>query len=709
MLLKRIVLIAVCAAALIFCQCLYFNVYYNAKASYDVAYREHHKLLKNNPDSTIAVLPAEIQTNYDRSIEKCTKILEEFPQDVKWHDDAYFLMGMANFYKGEYEKTLRNVARLQEDYPQSPYIPESYLFTGKAYLRLGSLDRAEQTFTMILEKYPRFNDNQEVSLLMVEIALSREGKSIALELLEKTSAKVASKERKIELLIRTAGLAMDLKQYDKAIALLKSCPRDKKFPNKLYLIDLALVGCHEAKDSLNEAMRITDVMIGNKLYGAYVPEIMLKKAAILVKMGKTEDAIGIYMSIVNVYAPAPAAGASPPPGGSKPGLTQTTPAPPPAAAAASSTTPTLSASNSVSLASGQAAAGSALFELGLLYQIKKGDFAKAKEYFSRAISITQDSVVRSNATLRVKSLDSLFAYRTLRDTTDTLKTLAQRNALDFKIGELFWLELDLPDSAYARFSSLALRSDSLRPKALYSASYIARSGLRDTVKSDSLYAILLKRYPAGEYTKRAQIDRGTTVTVRTRLDSANEAYVSAESLYCYVNNSEASASAFKKVYETYPESPPGLKALYASAWINDEVLKNNKTAYKIYRMFCDSFPKCDICLNTVKPRLQTVADTLAARKARKKPGEKISTPQKPKPAITAAQAQTVKPVVATPPDAPAAKTIQAAQSEAPVAKPNPAVHVDSLPIAKPPVITETENKLIDGDSSEVIGQEPGKK
>jgi hypothetical protein len=71
------------------------------------------------------------------------------------------------------------------------------------------------------------------------------------------------------------------------------------------------------------------------------------------------------------------------------------------------------------------------------------------------------------------------------------------------------------------------------------------------------------------------------------------------------------------VYDHYPECEQGLKALYAAAWINDKDLGNNKTAFKLYKMLCDSFPKSDICLSNVMPIIKTVEDSLAARKARK--------------------------------------------------------------------------------------------
>jgi tetratricopeptide (TPR) repeat protein len=636
--------VAIAATALIICQCVYFNVFYNAKASYDTAYSAHRKLLKNNPDSVITALPADIQSNYDHAIEKASKVFDEYPKKVKWHDDALFLMGRANYYKGEYEKSLRNFTQLQEDFPASPFIPEAALYKGRAYLQLGSLDRAEQTFSFVLENYPHVNDNEEVSLLLVEISLRREGKAMALDLLEKTVAQVKSTEKKIDLIIKIARLSMDLKRYDKAIALLKSCPRNNKYSDKMFLIDCTLIGCYEVKDSLSAAMNLTNKMLHNKIYGSHVPEILLKKASIYAKMGKFDDAIAMYSSIAEVYAPAPAATASATADG-KTMPAVTTPAAPTKTPAAS-TAPPITAFSASASASGQASVGTALFELGMIYQVHKGDFVKAKEYFTRAISTAQDTAVRASATLRVKSIDSLFAFQALKDTTDTLKGAGKRNALDFKIGELFWLEMNLPDSALVHFKRLAITGDSLRPKALYSASYIYLSALRDTAEADSFYSVLLKDYPSNEYAKKAQQERGEKITVHTRLDSAQDAFSSAESLYCDVNDPEAAAAAFLNAYYAFPHCEPGYKALYASAWINDEALNNNKTAYRLYRMLCDSFPKSETCLNSVKPKLKAVSDSLAARRSRRKGSGSIKAPSSAKAKTAIAPAQQASPASA---------------------------------------------------------------
>jgi tetratricopeptide (TPR) repeat protein len=655
---------ALCASAvvfcIVFCQCIYFNLFYNAKSSFDTARHDHQKLLKNNPDSILATIPSEINSNYDRAIDKASKVMEEYPNNLKWHDDALFLIGKAYYYKGDNEKAIRVFTGLQEDFPASPFIPESFLYLGKAYLQSGNLDKADEIFSLVLEKYPQLNANEEVSLLIVDLSLSRGGKSVALDLLEKATPKVKSRERKIDIIIKTAKIAMDLKQYDKAIDILRKYPREKKFTKKNFIMDFILVDCYIEKGFLQDAMNLTNFMLANRLYGEYVPEILLKKALLFAKMGKFDDALSTYSSITDVYSPASVLNMAPPSpvifkpkksssdstdssskksssnitdSSSKKTSTGNTDsasgksAPPVSSRYGSSSNAPPITSSDISPAN-QATAGIAWFEKGNIYLDPKGEFLKAKDCFAKAIMILQDTSVKTVAIQRVRSLDSFFLFCGIKDTVDSVKHSVLRNVIDFKIGELFWLEMNLPDSACAHFKRIAQSNDSLRPKALYCVFYILRNSLRDTANADSLYSSLLKEYPSNIYTKRAQIDCGRKISVHTRLDSAWDAYASAESLFFKVDVPETAVAAFKDVYDSFPDCEPGLKALYASAWINDEVLKNNKTAYKLYRMFCDTFPKCEICANIVKPKLKTVSDSLAARKAAKKSGTTALTKDK---------------------------------------------------------------------------------
>lgn len=550
------------------CQCVYFNLFYNAKLAFDAAYTAHTRLLDKNPDSMTVMLPADIQANYDKAIEKASKVMEDYPKEKKWHDRAIFLIGRCYFYKADYDKAVRTFKRLQEEFAASKFVPESYVYIGRSYLLEGNLDKAEETFAFIIDKYPELNKNQEVSLLTAEVAIRREGRSLAIDLLEKTSASIKSKDKKADLVIKTAHLAMDLKQFDKAIRLFESCARNPKRPDQLFRIDLGLAACYEAKGSFSRALEMTAFMLDNKIYSSHLSEIYLLKASLLRKTLKIDEAVDVYRIVTGRDSTSDAA-------------------------------------------------ASAWFALGNIYQTQKVDYVKAKECFAKATSMAKDTVMRAIAAQNIKSIDTLTFYRAMKDTIDTVKNAARRNRVDFKIGELFWLELNQPDSAYMHFKGLSCKNDSLKPKALYCAAYIARHALRDTVSADSLYKVLFKTFPANEYTKKTQEDRGEKPTIFTRQDSARFAFSAAESLYYEVNDSLVAVDSYKSVYEKYPDCEAGIQGLYAAAWISDNVLCNHKTAFRLYRMLCDSFPKSEACLNDVQPRLKVVSDTLAARKARR--------------------------------------------------------------------------------------------
>jgi len=552
------------------CRCVYFNVFYNAKSAFDTAYKSHMVLLKNNPDSVITTLPSDILANYDRAIDKASKVLDEFPKAKKWHDDALFLIAKASYYKGDYEKTIRVCNELFIDFPSSPFVPEAYLFLGKANLEFGNLDRADAAFTTILEKYPYLNSRQEITLLVAETAARKEGKKKALTLMEQSSLTIKEPEKKLEIIIKTVHLAMELNQYAKALALMENCPRDKKFIKQLYRIDYFRVSCYEELDSLDKALNLVQTMLKGRKYQIHSPELLLKKAEILMNMGKTADAVAIYESVIAVD-------------------------------------------------STKDVAGVAYYQLGC-WQQGLTHFEKAKLFFSKASSIAADSIMKSDAGARVKVIDSLTMLYGVKDSlgTDTAKKIVEHlRKADEKIGDLYWLELNKPDSAYHYYKKLAQIADSIQPRILFAATYLAWNAVRDTAGGDSLLQIMLHRYPNNIFTQQAQMGRGVDVTVKTRLDSAHTAYLMAETLYYDKHEPEKAVGAFQAVYQKYPESEFGVKGLYTAAWINDNVLGNNKAAFRLYRMICDSFPTSEICSTQVKPLLKIVSDSIAVRKARK--------------------------------------------------------------------------------------------
>ncbi|HUI92951.1 MAG TPA: tetratricopeptide repeat protein [Chitinivibrionales bacterium] len=568
------VIIAACFAC-VNIGCVYFNLYYNAETAYETALKAHLKILKNNPDST--GLPPEVEAGFKKAIDKGNKVFELYPRSKKWHDKALFLVGKSHYYLGECDKAIRTFRQMQKEFPNSPFIPETYVFIGRAYLKAGDLEEAEKAFALAVERYPQVNKGQEINMFKADLAMRREGKSQAIMILEENYKAAKADDQKMDLAIKIAQLYSDLKQYDKAIAYLEKSPRVKDLSDQLYRIDYLLASCYADKGDLNRALAIVNAMLPVKQYVAKVALIRLKKGDILDRLGRTDEAIDMYKQVCE------------------------------------------------SATAGDAV-GDAWFYLGCIYQMKKDDLKKAKECFDKAIPVLKNADMKDVATRRSKAIETLFKFRTDKKAPDTLKTAS---STDFKVGELFWLELDQPDSAYKHYCASVRDTQhaAQAPKALYSAAWIARYALADSVKADSLFKLLIARYPANIYAQKAQIARGETVTIFTRQDSAREAFDAAEKIFFADSNPDSAATAYVEVYKKYPNSDFGPKSLYAAAWINDNVLDKNRTAKGLYETLCDSFPSSSYCQNEARPRLKVVADSLAALRAlRRSPASGAAAP-----------------------------------------------------------------------------------
>lgn len=561
----------------LFIQCTaYFNTYYNGETAFREAQVAHQKIMRNYPDSIVVAPTNEISIKYERAIEKSIKVIETYNKKKKWHDDALFLMGKSYFYKKDMNKAIRRFNELQRDFPESPFIPESYFFMAKAYIEDGNLNKAEEIVELILTKYPAMNKDQQVSLLMVEIAVRRHGNSQAILLLEKAWKSTKDETKRIDLILRLAELYIEMKQHSKAIALLENSHRKKDLPHQSYRMDLALLNCYIETGSLQKSLGFADLMLSKKLYEDHKDEILYKKGIILSQLGKYDEAILVFESITSKL------------------------------------------DSSSILQDTSKVHAKALYELAILYQKKNADLESAKKYYSLA-SKAKDSLY---AVISKKRLSAIGLLNRLRDGNDSLDGPPASRKL--KIAEIFKYELDSPDSAYQYYIELGTDTSAEKEfvlKSLSAAAYIARDELKDTLLSDSLFNQLLVKFPATEFAKDAQKQLGLKVTVKTRQDSAYENFCRAEDLFYKNGNVKGAVQAFYNIYRDYPDLEIAPKSLFVAAWLSDDLLEKNKTAKMLYEKICEKYPESEYCTNLVQPKIQTVLDTLKILEARKAASE----------------------------------------------------------------------------------------
>jgi TolA-binding protein len=552
--------------------CAYFNTCYNAETAFNQGYKAHQKVLKNFPDSILVAAPLEAKTSYERAIQKSLKVAEVYPKDIKYHDDALYVLARSYLYNGDLQKAISCFAQLQQDYSSSIYIPDSYIYLAMAYIQDGDLDKAEDKLQFALSHYPSIDKNKKVSLLLVEIAIRREGKSLAIELLEKVLKSSHSEEQRMDLILKISALYIGMGQYSKAIPLLKSAPRKKDFPYQSYRLDMALLVSYIEIDSLDIALKFCDNLLKNKMYYPNHDEILFEKGIIYEKMGKIDEAIATLLKITSEMDSAKIA----------------------------------SDSSKVT--------GKAFYKLGFLYQKKKEDYKTAEKYFLNASKV-KDTSITAPASRRIKAMALL---KTLRgDTTDSLP----RYIRNYKIGELFRFELEEPDSAYKQFLEISKDKSAdpqTVPRSLCVAALIARDDLRDTVHADSLLKYIMNTFPASEFARRAQEELKLPLTVKTQRDSAQELFIKAERLYYDDQKLVEAVQAYYDVYKKYPKLDIAPKSLYVAAWISDAELQKHVTAMKLYKKICEKYPDSDYCTKEAKPRVKFVEDTLAAIKAANK-------------------------------------------------------------------------------------------
>lgn len=557
-------------------RCAYLNCFYNAKMAFRKAYDAHMKLKYEGADTT-EELPEEISAGYERAIKKTTKLIDVYPKRIKYHDDALFLKGKATYYNKNYTLAIRRLRQFQKEFPKSPFIPESYLYLGKSYLGNENLEKAEEIFLLILEKYPKLNKDEEITILMAEVAIRREGKSQAIRILEQSLKNIKSEEKRMAIILQLCDLYIDLKLYEKAVELCKKAPRNKENPNYLFKVDYYLLVCYIKQENYQSAINLADKMYKNKQYVKYMPKILLEKGIVLKSMGRIEKAIAIFDEITK--------------GADAPEIQ-----------------------------------GKAWFELGLIYQHEYGDFEKAKECYEKVLSLSTDKELTEIAVERIKGIELKDQFhKEIADKSRKKKSQDDSSSIyetRYKMAEVYWINLAEVDSAlnyYIQIISDTLADSVIYMKSLYARAWLLRFVKEDTTTSDSIYNAIIARYPATLLAKKAQQDLGVSVTVKTREDSATLAFIEAERLYFNDKNSVAAVNQFYKVARKYRDIQAiGANSLYAAAWLCDNVINKNKKAFMLYKKLCDDYPESDLCVKEAKPRIKIVEDTLKVLEIQKK-------------------------------------------------------------------------------------------
>ncbi len=240
--------------------CIYYNTFYNAK--------KYHE-----------------EENYNRSIEKCEKILKKYPKSA-YVDDAIFLMGKNYYYLKNFDEAKKNFRRIVDLFPNSPFRDESYLFLGKISLEKRDLDEA-----LIFLERASYSDDPEVIMEVfktkLELHLLRQNPQKVIDEGQKFVKKYSANSAEAYYLIGNANRLTGKNEI--ALQMYKNSLKESKQKASGKLI-YSLAELYAEMDSLSEALSIID-------RGVESDSLSLLKGKILMKLENFDEAIKSLESV----------------------------------------------------------------------------------------------------------------------------------------------------------------------------------------------------------------------------------------------------------------------------------------------------------------------------------------------------------------------------------------------------------------------------
>ncbi|MFO7809756.1 MAG: tetratricopeptide repeat protein [Candidatus Delongbacteria bacterium] len=184
----------------VFWGCAYFNMYFNAKQSFNKA--EEKRKESNTIDRNL----------YEKSLKELSKILEFYP-DSKWVDDALLMMGLCYLRQEEYYKAQRKFSELLSNFPSSELSDQAKIYLAEAEIALNNFEEAKKLMSGIASDEVDI-DEHELIKLNAEMNLSTGDSLRALELFIQSSEGIEGEAEKLHLFERIADIASQQKEHE---------------------------------------------------------------------------------------------------------------------------------------------------------------------------------------------------------------------------------------------------------------------------------------------------------------------------------------------------------------------------------------------------------------------------------------------------------------------------------------------------------------
>jgi len=549
---KSVLIVFVCTIITLFTGCAYFNTLWNGWQAFDQGVKTKLKLSREKNDTSKVFELT--KKDFERATTKAEKTVSSYPKRHRFHGDAFYLKGRSLYELNSFSEAALAFKTIQKYYPESKRIPESWFWLGKSYAASGEYQNAEEVYLFCVDNFPNLNKNQEITVLRAELAVYMKGKSQAIPFLEEALIQVVDPERRLSIINKLAGLYIDFEQYDNALKHLTKIPNfDKSYRDIYYQVRYKELQCYSELNQFEKAEDVLDQLIKNRHYIDRQAELRLELALLYLRENRIADARKILLDLIS------------------------------------------------SLKTDEVIAKS-WYELAGIYIDVDNKLPEGIEALKKALSMTKDAIIRTDATRRLAALETIKVY------SDSLKIGVPDSVdewdLRFKLGERYWLDAKLPDSALTQYELIladTTASKEIVVKTIFSKGWVLQEMKKDTLSARELFASIIEKYPSFEEAKESQRLLDLPQTILVRRDSAEIKFNEAEELRL------KTSGYTKDVYYSYLLTAmkyPDIKdvaarSLYAAGWVINS--RDNGTelvdtaAAKIFGRLCRDYPESDQC------------------------------------------------------------------------------------------------------------------
>jgi len=515
--------------------CVYYNTFYNAKKSFNEAEKSRRQTKGKDGGNA---------GSYNKAIEKSLKVIEDYPNS-KYYDDALYILMVSYYYTEQYARCERRAREILAVYGESEYVREVTLYLAKSKLMQKDLEDAVILFQEVFDGDfdPRYKSEAAMTLGAYH-AENKNYRAAEPYFLALRDSLGNAEEKRLAQTYLADGYFASYRFQDALGAYLQLLGMTPDKDEKYHALYQA-ADCSYRLQRLEEGQNYLADLIREDIYYDSLSVLQLKVAEGYELDEELAQAEAAYREVISQSE--------------KPGVK-----------------------------------AQAFWRLALIHQFDYDDLVQAKLYYDSTAKYDRGSEIGQDALQRSSSIGLLDDYsRAVEiDSTSTQDMIDRAAYTQYQLAELYWLELNKPDSAmFAMQQVVDTFSTSFdAPKALIALSEMVREHEEDSAGADSLLGEVLNRYPNSDYVPEALERLGL---LGSAADTGYaELYVArAEHFLVDEFNLDSARANYQVVVDRFPDSDYYLRSRFALIWLTESYdSPGDSSVIWAYTELSDSFP-----------------------------------------------------------------------------------------------------------------------